>query len=135
MSATFPERDLQQKDLLLDFDYGGEKNMQVELVSTSYIKGESVKKFKIKEFLILDEPIEVETEYGPKLKCKVEYQDKGKEDPDIWQLNNTCRNALIKKYGKETKDWIGKKIPIETSLGSNNKYAIMVDPSILGTVD
>jgi len=134
MSATFPERDLQQKDLLLDFDYGGDK-MQVEIVSTSYIKGDHVKQYKIKEFVILTEPQIEDTEYGPKLKCKIEYQNKGKEDPDLWQLNNTSRNALIKKYGKETKDWIGKKIPIETSLGSNNKYAIMIDPSILGTVD
>ena len=116
------------RHLLLDYDNGGDKMVQVEKSETNWLNGNKCKEMGITELVIVTEPIPEEGQYGVKLTCKV---NANKHDFN-WSMNDTSKNALIDKYGAETKSWIGKKIPIETALSSNNKRAILVDVAKLG---
>ena len=60
------------------------------------------------------------------IQCHVIYNGQGKEDPSTWTMNNKCRNALIDAWGKNTDEWVNKKIPI-TLGGSGDMTHILVD--------
>ena len=75
-------------------------------------------------------PEDVESEYGVKLECKVNYDGFVKGNPYIWTLNKTSRNALIDKYGNDTAKLLNKKIPIETATTDKGR-AIYVDKEAL----
>lgn len=111
-----------------NYSYGGDKMVQVEKSETNWLNGNKCKEMDITELVIVTEPIPEEGQFGIKLTCKV---NANKQDFN-WSMNDTTKNALIEKYGQETKSWIGKKIPIETALSSNNKRAILVDVAKLG---
>ncbi len=105
--------------------------MQVEIEdSNSYVKGEFVKENKITEILFVTEPKMTETNFGNKVEGEVEYSGKGKEDPHIWTLNNTSAKILLNYFGKETKEWMGKKLPVEPSR-TEKGYAIYIDEARL----
>lgn len=62
----------------------------------------------------------------PRLVLPISYQTQSNEDPQLWRLNGSSRNALIKLWGKDTQNWIGKKVDI--ALVSNKEYTyISVD--------
>lgn len=62
----------------------------------------------------------------PRLVLPISYQSQSAEDPQLWRLNGSSRNALIKLWGKDTQNWIGKKVDI--TLVSNKEYTyISVD--------
>lgn len=113
---------------------GGDKMVQVEKSETNWLSGNKCKENDITELVIVTEPMLVEREFEGKkterLTCKV---NANKNDYN-WSMNDTSKNALIEKFGKETKSWIGKKIPIESALSSNNKRAILVDVTKLGGI-
>jgi len=113
-----------------NYGNGGDKMVQVEKSETNWLNGNKCKENDITELVIVTEPIPEEGQFGVKLTCKV---NANKNDYN-WSMNDTSKNALIEKFGKETKSWIGKKIPIETALSSNNKRAILVDVSKLGGI-
>ena len=105
--------------------------MQVEIEDTSgYIKGEFVKDNKITEILFITEPKMTETNFGNKVEGEIEYNNKGKEDPHTWTLNNTSARILLNHFGKETKEWMGKKLPVEPSR-TEKGYAIYIDEKLL----
>ena len=69
----------------------------------------------IKVVTIKSEPQEVETEYEGVKSMKIEAicKTEGLDPSEVkWQMNNTTRNFLIDKYGKDTKNWVGKKIEL-----------------------
>ena len=74
----------------------------------SRIKGDFVKENKITELQIQSVP-----DYGKfgKLECTVQCNDEA-QTKGTWQLNAQSNNALIKKFGKQTEDWVAKKIPV-----------------------
>jgi len=113
-----------------DHNNGGDKMVQVEKSETNWLNGNKCKEMDITELVIVTEPIPEEGQFGVKLTCKVN----AKNGDYNWSMNDTSKNALIEKFGKETKSWIGKKIPIETALSSNNKRAILVDVAKLGGI-
>jgi len=105
--------------------------MQVEIEDeNSYLKGEFVKENKIIEIIFITEPKMTETKFGNKVEGEVEYNGQGKEDPHIWTLNNTSARMLLKHFGKETKEWMGKKLPVEPSR-TEKGYAIYIDQDAL----
>ncbi len=111
-----------------NYGKGGDKMVQVEKSETNWLNGNKCKENGITELVIVTEPIPEEGQYGVKLTCKVNANNTDYN----WSMNDTSKNSLIEKYGKETKAWVGKKIPIETALSSNNKRAILVDATKLG---
>jgi len=56
----------------------------------------------------------------------VSYQGVTDDSPSTWSMNKKSRNALIDKFGNDTEKWIGKKVPIETSITEKGR-AIYVD--------
>ncbi len=134
------QREQVRKQFPIFYSKGGEKNTTITKVLTGrYLKGSFVKENDIKEFVIVSKPEIVDSEYEGKItkkvQCQVEYKDKGKEDPNVWEMNQTCRNILVDKFGEDETNWMGKKIPVETGLTSNNKRSIMVDSTILAKLD
>ena len=113
-----------------NYNNGGDKMVQVEKSETNWLNGNKCKENSITELVIVTEPIPEEGQFGVKLTCKVNANSTDYN----WSMNDTSKNALIEKFGKETKSWIGKKIPIETALSSNNKRAILVDVAKLGGI-
>ncbi len=61
-----------------------------------------------------------------KLQVPVIYDKQGKEDPNIWTMNNKCKNAIIDAWGDDTDNWINKAIPI-TIGGQGDMTHILVD--------
>lgn len=113
-----------------NYGKGGDKMVQVEKSETNWLNGNRCKEMDITELVIVTEPIPEEGQFGVKLTCRVS----AKNGDYNWSMNDTSKNALIEKFGKETKAWVGKKIPIETALSSNNKRAILVDVAKLGGI-
>lgn len=133
----YGEWGLMRRDLLEEnpviFSKGGEK-MQVEIQgSGDFLKGEFVKDNKIDSVVFIKEPVMKETNFGKKVQGEIEYKGKGKEDPHIWTLNNTSARLLVSAFGSDTKNWMGKEIPIEPSR-TEKGYAIYVDEKKLKTV-
>lgn len=84
-----------------------------------YLNGDFCKKNNVTKIKILTEPDFVDTEFGEKLQCMAECNDKAKSKRK-WSINNTSRNSLIELYGKNTKLWIGKEIDLDLARTSTN---------------
>jgi len=95
--------------------------------SIQYIKAADVTEQGIK-FKIIEEPKDVEGNYGIKLECKIQaLGPKGDKIIARWTINNRSRDTLIDKLGSETADWIGKEIPVSSEL-VNGKESIIAHP-------
>lgn len=80
-----------------------------------FLKKQIVQENGVKKLKIRTEPKPVETEYEGKKSVKLECICATQVDdpPEVkWQMNATTQNFLIDKWGKETKDWIGKELDI-----------------------
>lgn len=98
--------------------------MQVEY-SETYLKADQVIASSIKSLKILNEGELVNGDYGQKLVLKVFAAGQKYK----WQLNNTNKDGLIKLFGKETTEWIGKEVKISTKTQENGKKGIILDPT------
>lgn len=84
----------------------------------------------VSEIIILNEGKEVEKNFDNKkskaleLQVQVDAKDKPIKD---WTLNGTSHATLIKCFGDETKNWIGKRVCITVAKTSLGKDAINVD--------
>ena len=99
--------------------------MNVQITETNWLSGTKVKELGITELLIIDEAMPKESEYQGKKQQKTVCRVQTGSDVYNWSMNDTCKNALIRAYGEDTKDWIGKTIPIETSPSSGGYRAIL----------
>ena len=90
--------------------------MEIEIPDQKWLKGEYVKDKKIEEVTIRSEgkPV-VSEEYGYKIETKISFKDQTPDSPNTLSWNKTSAKILEKAFGKETKNWIGKTIPIESS--------------------
>lgn len=102
--------------------------MQIEK-SVRYVKAEDIKGQDKVSFKILDEPIEVDGQFGKKIETVVK-MNFGEALKVKWSISNTNRDKLIDLYGKDTTEWIGKTIPVHTEK-INGKDAIMIEHSRL----
>jgi len=98
---------------------------------TAFLKAKYIVEHKISELKITSEPEMKETQFGDKLECEVAYNGQQKSDPNKWTINKTSTIALFDKFGKDTKTWINKPLPVTVS-GEGEKMAIMVDKVRLG---
>lgn len=88
-------------------------------ISGSYLNGEFVKQNDITKLKILDEPKMVSTEFGEKLQCHVQCNDSS-DSTRIWSINKTSQNRLIRLFGNESKEWVGKDAEVEVTKTSTN---------------
>lgn len=98
--------------------------------ANSYLKPEFVKANGVRKLLILEEMQIRESQYEgkepeKKLTGKVQCQIEGLPEK-TWSMNWTSANALIKLFGKETKDWKNKLVQILVMPVSGHE-SILVD--------
>ena len=92
-----------------------------------FLKKAIVQDQGVKKLTIVEEPIEVDSEYeGVKSKkieaiCTTEVLDPSKVK---WHMNNTTRNFLIDKFGSDTKKWIGKTVEITIKQSGSSQPGI-----------
>lgn len=107
--------------------------MEIEIPENKWLKGEYVKDNKIDEITILDEGKPVNGEFGFKVEAKISYKGQSDDSPDTISWNITSARILEKMFGNDTKNWIGKTIPIESSR-TEKGYAIYPDEKLLSKV-
>lgn len=95
------------------------------------MKGEFVKEKGITELKIVNEAQQIDTDFGKKVECKISFSGQGKEDPDTWTMNNTTARLMQSHFGRDSKNWIGKTVPIEPSR-TEKGYAIYLDETKIG---
>jgi len=101
---------------------GGEI-MQVEK-SEKFVKAEDIGKTTV--FKILEEPIEVQGNYGKKLETRILMVDGNDKEKGRWSINNTNKDMLIDGVGSETAEWVGKELKVHTET-INGKNSIILD--------
>ncbi len=101
--------------------------MKIEKTESNWLSGKKAHELEVTELLILSEPEQLEKEYQGKKSQKTVCKVQAGSNVFTWEMNQTTANSLVDAYGGETKDWIGKTIPIETSISSNGNRAIFAD--------
>lgn len=105
--------------------------VKVEKTKSNFFKGEYANDNGISEIVFVTEPEPVEKEFEgktfEKVQGSIEYDGYKDGQPNILELNNTSKNTIIDHLGDDTKDWMGVKIPIVSSIGGNKKWQILVD--------
>lgn len=103
----------------------------VEKSESEFFKGEFANLRSITEVMFITEPHEIEKDFEGKKEYKVsgriEYEGQTKNDPYTFDLNNTSKNTLIEILGKDTKNWMGIPLPINSTIGGNKKWQILID--------
>jgi len=102
--------------------------MKIEPQSEStYVNASFVLDRKISEVTIVDD-VRVERSKFDSSKSQhivtVDYKGAKAEDPNVLKLVARSINLLIKKHGDETKEWIGKTIPVK--IGGEGQYQYVV---------
>jgi len=100
-----------------------------QFLKASFVKEHRITELQIPDAREITEVTFVGKDGKPdqvKLQVPVIYKDAGKEDPNVWTLNNKSKNALIDAWGDDTDKWIDKKIPI-TIGGQGDMTHILVD--------
>lgn len=104
--------------------------MQIEKVQTGgipYLNKKIVNDNGVKVVTITTIPELVDTEYEGKKSRKLQCTcDTEVLDPVqvLWQMNNTTQNFLIDKFGKETDDWVGKKVELAVKQAGSASPAV-----------
>lgn len=97
-------------------------------VYQQYLNAAYVTTNLVSEIIILTEGKEVEKNFDGKkskaieLSVQIDVKDKPIKD---WTPNGTAHATLIRCFGDETKDWVGKRVCImaaKTSLGKDTIY-------------
>lgn len=105
-------------------DSGGEKMVQAQF-SETFLKGEDVATLGITKLKILDEGSYVKGNYGEQLQVRVLANDKDKKKFK-WSLAAKPNDQLIKMFGKDTAEWVGKEIEVLTEPNKSGKASIVV---------
>ena len=87
-----------------------------------FVKAEDIKGKLGQVFKILEEPIEVQGDYGKKLECRIKTNNGFAK----WSINKTCKDMLIDAFGDETSEWIGEELKVHVE-NINGKDAIILD--------
>lgn len=98
-----------------------------ELGGTPYLNKKIVNDKGVKKIKILTEADYVDTEYEGKKSRKLELLASTQVLDPVqvkWQLNPTSANWMIEKYGKNTKDWIGKEIELAVKQAGSASPAV-----------
>lgn len=81
-------------------------------IESDYVSPELIKTLGVSEVMPLEEFKPHTTDFGQKYGGKVQVGTKQK----IWEMNNTSAKICAKVLGKNTLNWIGKRIAIVLSM-------------------
>lgn len=109
--------------------------VKAEKTESKFFKGQTAYENGITEIIFVTEPDYVEATFTvdgkdkttKRLEGEINYEGYSEGKPNVLSLNDTSANILIDVLGDDTKQWMGKKIPINASLGNNKKYQLLVD--------
>ena len=109
----------------------GEIKMVQAQFSETFLKGEDVATLGITKLKILDEGSYVKGNYGEQLQVRVLANDKDKKKYK-WSLAAKPNDQLIKMFGKDTAEWVGREIEVTTEPNKSGKPSIVVKDSPQG---
>lgn len=101
------------------------KNMVQAQYSETFLKGEDIASLGITKLKILDEGSYVKGNYGEQLQVRVLANDKDKKKFK-WSLAAKPNDTLIKMFGKDTAEWVGKEIEVTTEPNKSGKSSVVV---------
>lgn len=102
-------------------------------LSESFLKGQDIIDSKISELKLLDEGAYVQGNYGEQLQLRVKANDED-ERKFKWSLTAQANDELIKLFGKDTADWVGRTIKVSTKLNKNNNPTPIVVEEVKGSM-
>ena len=105
--------------------------MKIQKTESNWLSGEKAEELGLTEVLILSEAEQLDKEYQGKKSKKTVCKVQAGSNVYTWEMNQTTANSLVDAYGEETKDWIGKTIPIETRRTPNGHSAIFANTKFL----
>jgi len=81
---------------------------------STFVNADFVESRRITEVVFTKDVVSEESKYGRGRQYNVEVEFSGKvaEDPSTLRLVPKSINTLIDRIGDESKDWLGRKIPI-----------------------
>ena len=94
-------------------------------LSERFLKGEDVIEMGITKLKILDEGSYVKGNYGEQLQVRVLANDLEKTKFK-WSLGAKANDTLIKTYGKDTAEWVGKEIEVATEPNKKGNPSVIV---------
>lgn len=113
---------------------GGDRMVKAEIIEDEYFNGEYASTNDIRSVKFVSEPDYVTGNYGTKLEGNIKCPVEGKKNPHIWTLNKTNNNILGKVLGLDTSKWMNIDIPIDATMGSNQKYQVIINEARLRKV-
>lgn len=93
-------------------------------LSETFLNGDMVKALNISTLKILDEGQYVKGNFGEQLQIRVLANDPEKRKFK-WSLPASVNDFLIKTFGKDTAEWVGKEIKVTTEVGKKGKLGIL----------
>jgi hypothetical protein len=103
---------------------GGVKMVQAQY-SERFLKGEDIIEMGITKVKILDEGSYVKGNFGEQLQVRIMANDKDKTKFK-WSLGSKANDQLIRTYGKDTAEWVGKEPEIMTEANKKGNPSVVV---------
>jgi len=103
------------------------KEMVQAQFSETFLKGEDINELGITKLKILDEGSYVKGNYGDQLQVRVLANDKEKKKFK-WSLASKPNDMLIKMFGKDTAEWVGKEVEVTTEPNKKGNPSVVVKP-------
>ena len=107
-----------------------EKMVQAQF-SERFLKGEDIIELGITKVKILDEGSYVKGNYGDQLQVRILANDKDKTKFK-WSLGSKPNDQLIKLFGKDTAEWVGKEIDVGSEPNKKGNPSVVVKSLPLG---
>ena len=93
---------------------GGEIAM-VKVEIDEYLSGEFCKLNNVTELVILEEYKSIEDGFGKKRMTGKAQANDAKKTVRLWAMNKKTTKEVVKRFSDESRNWIGKKVPIKIS--------------------
>ena len=101
-----------------------EKMVQAQF-SERFLKGEDIIELGITKLKILDEGSYVKGNFGEQLQVRTMANDKDKTKFK-WSLGSKANDQLIRTYGKDTAEWVGKEFDVATEPNKKGNPSVIV---------
>ena len=102
----------------------GEKMVQAQF-SERFLKGEDINELGITKVKILDEGSYVKGNFGDQLQVRILANDRDKTKFK-WSLGSKPNDQLIKLFGKDTAEWVGKEVEVGSEPNKKGNPSVFV---------
>jgi archaellum component FlaG (FlaF/FlaG flagellin family) len=93
---------------------------EYEVKESEYVSGKEIKDLTGVVFEILDEVKDAPSDFGTKPKCQVNVITNAATTKKMWTLNQQNVNFFVEKIGKNSTEWVGKKVEVFTEVIKGN---------------